>query len=188
MVNIPRQFRTAFNGFNREDVVRYLEFINNRHANEVAQLRNELNYTRKNQPTMDDEQVFILEAQLADCQRENQVLKKRIAALEENLREAASSLDRRAADSPNAAELEAYRRAERVERMAKLRANQIGEQTTATLMEASTKMEGASVQIDQISAMINEQVEQLRLAVNGSHQAFQDAAQILSMLRTEIDE
>ena len=33
-----QNFRTAFNGFNREDVVHYLEYINTKHTNQLNQL------------------------------------------------------------------------------------------------------------------------------------------------------
>ena len=36
MLEQPSQFRSSFNGFNREDVVRYMEFINNKHSAQVA--------------------------------------------------------------------------------------------------------------------------------------------------------
>ena len=35
-------FRSALGGFNREDVVRYIEYINNKHNTEIAQLNNQL--------------------------------------------------------------------------------------------------------------------------------------------------
>ena len=34
----PQNFRSAFNGFNREDVVHYLEYINTKHSNQLSQL------------------------------------------------------------------------------------------------------------------------------------------------------
>ena len=34
----PQNFRTAFNGFNREDVVHYLEYINTKHNTEINKL------------------------------------------------------------------------------------------------------------------------------------------------------
>ena len=40
-MSAPQNFRTAFNGFNREDVVRYLEYINNKHNAQVNQLTEE---------------------------------------------------------------------------------------------------------------------------------------------------
>ena len=42
----PQNFRSAFNGFNREDVVRYLEYINAKHTAEVNQLTSEADYLR----------------------------------------------------------------------------------------------------------------------------------------------
>ena len=40
-------FRSAFNGFNREDVVRYIEYLNTRHNDQLAQA---LNKTVEGQP------------------------------------------------------------------------------------------------------------------------------------------
>ena len=34
----PQNFRSAFNGFNREDVVHYLEYLNAKHTNQINQL------------------------------------------------------------------------------------------------------------------------------------------------------
>ena len=42
----PKNFRSAFNGFNREDVVRYLEYINAKHTAEINQLTGEADYLR----------------------------------------------------------------------------------------------------------------------------------------------
>ena len=41
------QFRTAFRGFNREDVVHYIEYLNNQHNAVVEQLNNQLQNTPK---------------------------------------------------------------------------------------------------------------------------------------------
>ena len=43
----PQNFRTAFNGFHKEDVVRYLEYINSKHTNQVNQLTAEAEELRK---------------------------------------------------------------------------------------------------------------------------------------------
>ena len=37
-----KSFRSAFNGFNREDVVHYIEYMNNKHNATINQLNNEL--------------------------------------------------------------------------------------------------------------------------------------------------
>ena len=38
----PQNFRSAFNGFNREDVAHYLEYINSKHQSQVNQLTAEI--------------------------------------------------------------------------------------------------------------------------------------------------
>ena len=45
-MSAPQNFRSAFNGFNREDVVRYLEYLNSRHTSQVNQLTSEAEYLR----------------------------------------------------------------------------------------------------------------------------------------------
>jgi len=49
----PQNFRNAFNGFNKEDVVQYLEYINTKHNNQVNQLTTEMEElrTKLDQPT-----------------------------------------------------------------------------------------------------------------------------------------
>ena len=43
-------FRSAFNGFNREDVVHYIEYLNAKHAAEISQMNSELDYLRTKEP------------------------------------------------------------------------------------------------------------------------------------------
>ena len=42
-----QNFRTAFNGFNREDVVHYLEYLNARHQSQIQQLTAEAEELRE---------------------------------------------------------------------------------------------------------------------------------------------
>ena len=37
-----QKFRKAVNGFNRQDVVGYIEYLNNKHRSEINQLQNQL--------------------------------------------------------------------------------------------------------------------------------------------------
>ena len=73
-------FRTAFNGFNREDVVHYIEYINSKHTTQLNQLRTDLtaaqqeNAQLKAQPQHNSE----LEAQIT-------ALNEKLAQLEEEL-------------------------------------------------------------------------------------------------------
>ena len=43
----PQNFRTAFNGFHKEDVVRDLEYINSKHTNQINQLTAEAEELRQ---------------------------------------------------------------------------------------------------------------------------------------------
>ena len=45
---VQQTFRSALNGFNREDVVHYIEYLNTQHAAEVSQLQSELEFLRNN--------------------------------------------------------------------------------------------------------------------------------------------
>lgn len=191
MVEQPNQFRSSLGGFNREDVVRYLEFINNKHAAQVAQLTNELEYLKGKQDTLDSNRVSELEKQLSTAQAENETLKHRIAALEHSLQEANAALARPAAPAQPAAssesELEAYRRAERVERMAKERARQVGRQTADALGRMTTRMDDVSDRLSQVTAQVTEQLAQLQQAVSDSRQAVADAAGMAQALNAEIE-
>ena len=46
-------FRSALNGFNREDVVSYIEYLNSVHTAEINQLNSELEFFRNRQPMTD---------------------------------------------------------------------------------------------------------------------------------------
>lgn len=182
----PNQFRTAFNGFNREDVVRYLEYINHKHSAQVAQLNSELEYLRRKQNTPAAAHAEQLGQKLDELQEENDSLRQRIAQLESQLEHQPEV--KPVSSIPNMEELEAYRRAERVERVAKERAGQIGQQTTAILDEASEKISGASAQISQVSNVVLEQLSQLKSAMDASQQAFRDASRVVARLQAEIEE
>ena len=43
-MSVPQNFRSAFNGFNREDVVKYIEYINAKHTAQVNQLTSETEF------------------------------------------------------------------------------------------------------------------------------------------------
>lgn len=190
MVEQPNQFRSSLGGFNREDVVRYLEFINNKHAAQVAQLTNELEYLKGKQDTLDSNRVSQLEKQLSAAQAENETLKHRIAALEHSLQEANAALAKPAAPAqsvPSESELEAYRRAERVERMAKERARQVGRQAADALEKMTTRLDDVSDRLTQVTSQVTEQLAQLQQAVSDSRQALADAAGTAQTLNAEIE-
>ena len=45
-MNEPQTFRSAFNGFHREDVVNHIAYMSNKHETQVNQLRSEADALR----------------------------------------------------------------------------------------------------------------------------------------------
>lgn len=244
-----QNFRSAFNGFNREDVVHYLEYLNSRHSALVNQLSEEADNLRQKLTLAADaiaadsarsEQITALEAQCDALRQElagaedrareaetaRQALEAECASLRARLNAVQASAAAPAADSGREAlvaqyaalqaaleqsqaenarltqaldqartavpvpaeahtakELEAYRRAERTERMARERADALYRQTNGVLAEASVKVDQVSADIGTIADQVMAQLEQLQKAVTGSKQALQDAAGLMYAIR-----
>ena len=178
-----QNFRTAFNGFNREDVVRYLEYINNKHNTKINQL-NEENAALRAQleaaPVVDHtEELDALTEQL------NEAL-ERCAQLEKELAErpeAAPQKEEPVLSACAAEELEAYRRAERIEREAKERSELVYFQANSVLTEAASKVDGVSSQITDLADQVMTQLTQLQMAVSSSKQALQDASSVMNAIK-----
>ena len=63
----PQKFRSALNGFNREDVVRFIEYTNARHEAEVSQLKEELASLRAELDTRQPAEVLRVEELVQKC-------------------------------------------------------------------------------------------------------------------------
>ena len=171
----PQNFRTAFNGFHREDVVRYLEYLNTKHTTEVNQLNSEADFLRsKLENVISAEEYAALEA-------ERDELKARCEELEAALAAAQAAPVEAAADP--AQELEAYRRAERTERQAKERAELVYHQINGVLAEATVKVDSVSTQISGMADQVMSQLTQLQVAIGNSKQALKDAASTMYAIR-----
>ena len=160
-----KHFRSAFNGFNRQDVVQYIEFLNNQHNAKVEQLNNQL---RNAKSAGDSELQAKLDAALL-----------RVAQLEEQLAQ-------KVAAGNSEQELEAYRRAERAERVAQERAQQICTQANAILADTTAKAEAAASRIAQLANQANAQLLSYQEAVSGTQAIFQEAVDALGALKPEI--
>lgn len=186
-----QNFRSAFNGFNREDVVHYLEYLNAKHSNQVNQLTAENEALRQQVdalPELENQQSVIssLEDRCAELARQLEESQARCAELEQQL--AQSAAPEQTAETPALSpiasdELEAYRRAERIEREAKERAELVYFQANSVLTEASAKVDGISADITQMADKVMTQLTQLQVAVSSSKQALQDAASIMGAIR-----
>ncbi len=212
---VSLNFRSAIGGFHKEDVVHYIEYMNTRHTGQVNQLQSEMEELRAKiaklesapdlrgevaalkaameesealltQKEQENEQQAIahgeavaqLQAQIADMTAQRDAA---LAQIEEVKAQQADAAARELA----AMELEAYRRAEQAERSAKLRAEQIYQQATGTLAQATTQVDNAALQYKQIAEAVGTQLVQLQQALDGSKNALLDAATTMYAIRPD---
>ena len=151
------RFRSALSGFNRQDVVQYIEYLNTKHTSQVNQLTSELEFLRQ------------------------------------QLEKAQANAPAVSADAPaepaiqnfTEAELEAYRRAERTERNARERAEQIYRQATGTLADATALVDDAAGRLETMADSVKEQLSQLQSAIETSKASLKNAADIMATIRPE---
>lgn len=189
-------FRSSLHGFNRQDVANYLEYLNNRHAAQVNQLNTDLEALRRQAeaPAEDPQRAALetrcqeLEQQLAAARKERDEALAQKEAVEQKLE--AAQLDREEALLRSSGEkldanreLEAYRRAERTERVARERAEQVYSETGTVLTQASNRIEAALRQMTGISQQVTGQLDTLQTAIASSRLALQDAAQTIDKLK-----
>lgn len=189
-------FRSSLHGFNRQDVANYLEYLNNRHAAQVNQLNTDLEALRRQaEAPAEDPQRTALEARCQELEQQLEAVRKeRDEALAQ--REAAEQKLASARQDREEAllrscgekleanrELEAYRRAERTERMARERAEQVYSETGTVLTQASNRIEAALRQMTGISQQVTGQLDTLQTAIASSRLALQDAAQTIDKLK-----
>ena len=172
----PHNFRSAFNGFNREDVVRYLEYINGKHASQINQLTSEAEYLRSRLESMAD--VTALEQERDELRAQLEALQARCDELESRCAQEEVQEDY----SP-ARELETYRRAERTERMARERAELVYHQTNSVLAETLFRVDALTNEVGPKAEQAMEQLEQLRALVEAGKAALQEAVSVMSALR-----
>lgn len=159
-------FRSSLGGFNRQDVVQYIEYINNKHNAEIAQLNNQLQAAQEALAQASDNAELVAKLEAAEA---------RCAELEDALASGGQLVT--APDD----ELEVYRRAERAERLARERAAQIYAQANATLADTTVKVEAIS---DDMAALF----EQFSARMQAGKNQLQDAVATLYAIRPEEEE
>ena len=173
-MSASQNFRSAFNGFNREDVVRYLEYINAKHAAQINQLTSEKEYLRAKAEARPD--VTALELERDRLAVEVAELKERCATLEKQL--AAPAVGTPTMEQ----ELEVYRRAERTERMARERADLIYRQASSVLTDAVAKVDTLSAQVCPTAEQVLTQLQEMISAVDNGKNALQEALSLIALL------
>lgn len=168
-------FRSALGGFNRSDVVQYIEYMNNKHNAHVEQLNTQLQnalaeLAKAKNPAPDPELVARAEAAEARCAELEAALAK---AQEEG------------AAICKADELETYRRAERTERLARDRAAQIYAQANAVLADATVRVDSAAAQIGSAADQFAAQLQSYQETVLSSKALLEDAVATMNAIRPE---
>lgn len=156
-------FRTAMRGFHREDVVQYIEYINNKHNAEREQLNTQLQIAREELAKKQDNTELLaqLEAANARCAE----LEAKVAQLEADMEELTTAQPEEVPTVEEVPaktaedELEAYRRAERAERLARERAAQIYTKANAILADATVTVETVSDNLSALTAQLTAQAE-----------------------------
>lgn len=173
-------FRSALNGFNREDVVHYIEYLNSKHTAQINQLESENAELRSKLESIQAQPVAAENEDASpcpDCAQLQQQLDAALAEIEE--------LKNVPEGDVTAQELEAYRRAEKAERAAKERSSQIYRQATATLAQATAQVDDAAGKVQELVDRVTGQITDLQAAVALSKSALLDAATTMYSIRPE---
>ena len=210
-MNEPQTFRSAFNGFHREDVVNHIAYMTNKHETLVNQLRAENESLRAElealQAKIEDEaaeqdRIPELEQTIADRDAElaavreeleaaNQLLNEQaeqMGALREELEEAKEAAAKPAAIEKSANhwdELRAYRRAETAERQAKERVNDLYDSANAALRSAGSTLGTANAAFEELAEKFRADLVALMETVDTGKNALTAAAETLDGLRPE---
>ena len=210
-MNEPQTFRSAFNGFHREDVVNHIAYMTNKHETLVNQLRAENESLRAElealQTKIEDEaaeqdRIPELERTIADRDAElaavreeleaaNQLLNEQseqMGALREELEEAKEAAAKPAAIEKSANhwdELRAYRRAETAERQAKERVNDLYDSANAALRSAGSTLGTANAAFEELAEKFRADLVALMETVDSGKNALTAAADTLDGLRPE---
>lgn len=170
---VNHNFRSSMSGFNREDVVRYIEYMNTKHAEEIDALNAEMDLLRQN-TCSPEQQAYVADLEQKCSDLSAQLEQALSANAELKLRNA--QLAAKAGSSTHEQELNAYRRAESIERQAKERSEQMFNQAAGTLAQATTQVDDAATAFIGVADQVTSQLDALRKAIDSSKNALRDAA------------
>ena len=190
-----QNFRTALNGFHRQDVVNYIEYMNNRHNSQIQQLNTQLQNAKADpelQARLEAAEARIQELEEAGNQ-ELEAAQARIQELEAQLAAAqaapqatpAAPVAVVAAPSPTEQELEAYRRAERAERLANERAMHLQERANAILADVSLQADAYVKDVQEAQNLLLASLERFRTTITSLNPNLEQAAQTLGQIKAE---
>lgn len=172
-----KKFRSALNGFNRQDVVQYIEYLNNRNRMQVQQLTDQLKAAKE----APKETVEALESRVAEL--EAQLAEKEAQLAEVQEAPAPAAIGETPAISSTEEELEAYRRAERAERQAYARAQGVYEKANGVLADVTAQTDAYAKAMDAACAQLVEAMDAYKTAVALNRPKLEEAAETLAAIR-----
>ena len=210
-MNEPQTFRSAFNGFHREDVVNHIAYMTTKHETLVKELRSENDTLRTeledlrarlDEDTATQDRAAELEQALEGKDTELSALKEELetanqllneqaeqmAALREELEEAREAAAKPAAIEKSANhwdELRAYRRAETAERQAKERVNDLYTSANTALRGAGATLGDTNAAFEALAEKFRADLVELMNAIETGRTALTTAADTLDTLRPE---
>lgn len=178
-------FRSSLHGFNRMDVVQFIQKTTTEHELELRRLADE----RTRQQEELDRQKEALAAREEESERQKQELEQLRAELAE-LREQNAALRQaqKPAEQPVTAtpkqrydemELTAYRRAEQTERMARERAAASAVRMRSAFEQAEEKLKARRQDITGLSERFHADYDRLKQALDGVQDVFRESTERL---------
>ena len=176
---MDRNFRAALNGFNRTDVVAYIEECAINHEKALRQLRDENARLRADLEALQARQEAAPETVPApvEAQEAPQAEEPEVPTQPESEPEVVPIAP---PASSSAEELAAYRRAEAVERAARNRAAALCRQVNAIMDSTSRQLEGSRGDVDTVMSDLNICLRQLNDTFAQLRIIFDDAVQALT--------
>ena len=169
------RFRSALGGFHKGDVTNYISQTVNTHRETVRKLSEQIDALEKENEELhaaaaDGDYIADLEEkaqQLIALQEENGLLKNRVRQLEYKLEEAQAQQEAEEApaqeeENLQEKELEAYRRAEAMERRVSLRTQQLKTRMDQISDDAAQQFQAAMESVKTVLAGIEDYLETLR--------------------------
>ena len=201
------KFRSAINGFNRTDVVNYVESISLDYQKQLRQLQAEIEQLHTdNQSLLQERDVLTaktgrLETELRAAEEARQNAETELAALREQAEqtppepEAETQPDELDAAEPEGAEmpdpgeeLAAYRRAAQTERNAATRAKRLQARVTALCDNARSRYQDTSEEITALSEDLSVGIVRLQDALSELQQIFDQSEEAFEALELPEEE
>ena len=179
---MDRNFRAALNGFNRTDVVAYIEECAINHEKALRQLRDENARLRADLEALQARQEAAQETAPEPVEAQEEVPQAEEPEVPTQPEPEPEVVPIAPPASSSAEELAAYRRAEAVERAARNRAAALCRQVNAIMDSTSRQLEGSRGDVDTVMSDLNICLRQLNDTFAQLRIIFDDAVQALTTM------